>query len=176
MSGRSQLAEEAREPAEDVPGEEYRPTEADGDMFGGTPAKKARPFWPSARRLFGLVGPGRAGIVAVLGMVGVAVVLNVVAPKVLGRAMDVIFAGVVGRGLPAGLTQEQVVAGLRAQGQHQFADMVSGMALVPGAGIDFLVLGRLIAVVLCLYLVASLFMWLQGWVLNRIVMRVVARL
>lgn len=176
MSGRSQLAEEAREPAEDVPGEEYRPTEADGDMFGGTPAKKARHFWPSARRLFGLLGPERAGIVAVLGMVVVAVVLNVVAPKVLGRAMDVIFAGVVGRGLPAGLTQEQVVAGLRAQGQHQFADMVSGMALVPGAGIDFLVLGRLIAVVLCLYLVASLFMWLQGWVLNRIVMRVVARL
>ncbi|MCG2624757.1 ABC transporter ATP-binding protein/permease [Arthrobacter sp. I2-34] len=145
-------------------------------MFGGTPAKKAKQFWPSAKRLLGLLRPERAGIIVVLAMVLVAVVLNVVAPRVLGRAMDVIFSGVIGRDMPAGMTQEQVIAGLRAQGQDQFADMLSGMTLVPGAGIDFLVLGRLIAIVLCMYLVASLFMWLQGWVLNRIVMRVVAQL
>jgi ATP-binding cassette, subfamily B, multidrug efflux pump len=176
MSKDSQLASETRAPLEEVPEEEFRPTEADGDMFGGAPAKKAKHFWPSAKRLLELLRPERAGIVAVLGMVLVAVVLNVIAPRVLGQAMDVIFSGVVGRDMPAGLTQEQVIAGLRAQGQDQFADMLSGMTLVPGAGIDFLVLGRLIAIVLCMYLVASLFMWLQGWVLNRIVMRVVARL
>ncbi|MFD1213368.1 ABC transporter ATP-binding protein [Arthrobacter sp. GCM10027362] len=178
---KSQLAEDLRDPGEEIPGEEildeeFRPTEADGDMFGGTPAKKARHFWPSAKRLFGLLKPERAGIVAVLAMVVVAVVLNVIAPKVLGQAMDVIFGGVVGRDMPAGLTREQVIEGLRSQGQDQFADMLSGMTLVPGAGIDFTLLSRLIAVVLCMYLVASLFMWLQGWVLNRIVMRVVARL
>jgi ATP-binding cassette subfamily B multidrug efflux pump len=176
MSKDSQLASETRAPLEEVSEEEFRPTEADGDMFGGAPAKKAKHFWPSAKRLLELLRPERAGIVAVLGMVLVAVVLNVIAPRVLGQAMDVIFSGVVGRDMPAGLTQEQVIAGLRAQGQDQFADMLSGMTLVPGAGIDFLVLGRLIAIVLCMYLVASLFMWLQGWVLNRIVMRVVARL
>lgn len=176
MSKDSQLAGETEAPLEEVPEEEFRPTEADGDMFGGAPAKKAKHFWPSAKRLLGLLRPERGGIFVVLGMVLVAVVLNVVAPRVLGKAMDVIFSGVVGRDMPAGLTQEQVIAGLRAQGQDQFADMLSGMTLVPGAGIDFLVLGRLIAIVLCMYLVASLFMWLQGWVLNRIVMRVVARL
>ncbi|WP_308190868.1 ABC transporter ATP-binding protein [Arthrobacter hankyongi] len=176
MSKESQLAEAAPAPDEELPEEEFRPTEADGDMFGGTPAKKAKQFWPSAKRLLGLLRPERAGIIVVLAMVLVAVVLNVVAPRVLGRAMDVIFSGVIGRDMPAGMTQEQVIAGLRAQGQDQFADMLSGMTLVPGAGIDFLVLGRLIAIVLCMYLVASLFMWLQGWVLNRIVMRVVAQL
>jgi ATP-binding cassette, subfamily B, multidrug efflux pump len=156
--------------------EEYQPTEADGDWMTGTPAKKAQHFWPSAKRLFGLLKPEKAGILAVLAMVLVAVVLNVIAPKVLGNAMDVIFNGVVSKNLPAGVSQDQVIAGLRAQGQDQFADMLSGMTLIPGAGIDFTLLGRLILIVLGMYLVSSLFMWLQGYVLNRIVMRVVFNL
>lgn len=156
--------------------EEYQPSEADGDWMTGTPAKKAQHFWPSAKRLFGLLKPEKAGIFAVLAMVLVAVVLNVIAPKVLGNAMDVIFNGVVSKNLPAGVSQDQVIAGLRAQGQDQFADMLSGMTLTPGAGIDFTLLGRLILIVLGMYLVSSLFMWLQGYVLNRIVMRVVFNL
>jgi ATP-binding cassette subfamily B multidrug efflux pump len=156
--------------------EEYTPTEADGDMFGGVPAKKAKQFWPSAKRLFGLLAPERAAIVVVLGMVVVAVVLNVIAPRVLGNAMDVIFNGIISRNLPSGATQEQVIAGLRAQGKDQFADLLSGMELIPGAGIDFGLLGRLIVIVLAMYLVSSLFMWLQGYVLNKIVMRVVFNL
>jgi ATP-binding cassette, subfamily B, multidrug efflux pump len=156
--------------------EEYQPTEADGDWMTGTPAKKAQHFWPSAKRLFGLLKPEKAGIFAVLAMVLVAVVLNVIAPKVLGNAMDVIFNGVVSKNLPAGVSQDQVIAGLRAQGQDQFADMLSGMTLIPGAGIDFTLLGRLILIVLGMYLVSSLFMWLQGYVLNKIVMRVVFNL
>jgi ATP-binding cassette subfamily B multidrug efflux pump len=61
--------------------EEYQPTEADGDWMTGTPAKKAQHFWPSAKRLFGLLKPEKAGIFAVLAMVLVAVVLNVIAPR-----------------------------------------------------------------------------------------------
>ncbi|EMY32337.1 ABC transporter, partial [Arthrobacter crystallopoietes BAB-32] len=156
--------------------EEYQPTEADGHWPGSTPTKKAKHFWPSAKRLFGLLKPEKAGIFAVLAMVIVAVVLNVIAPKVLGSAMDVIFNGVISMNLPDGVSQDQVIAGLRAQGQDQFADMLSGMELVPGAGIDFELLGRLIGIVLGMYLVASLFMWLQGYVLNKIVMRVVFNL
>ncbi|WP_171059386.1 ABC transporter ATP-binding protein [Arthrobacter crystallopoietes] len=145
-------------------------------MFGGTPAKKAKHFWPSAKRLFGLLKPEKAAIAGVLAMVIIAVVLNVIAPRVLGNAMDVIFNGAIGSNLPAGATQEQVIAGLRAQGQDQFADLLSGMELVPGAGIDFELLGRLIAIVLGMYVVSSLFMWLQGYVLNKVVMRVVYNL
>ena len=47
----------------------------------------------------------------------VAVVLNVWAPHVLGQAMDVIFGGLISRDMPAGLTREQVIEGLRGQGQ-----------------------------------------------------------
>ena len=38
-------------------------------MFGGTPAKKAKHFWPSAKRLFSLLAPVRTAIVVVLAMV-----------------------------------------------------------------------------------------------------------
>ena len=156
--------------------EEYKPTEADGDMFGGAPAKKAEHFWPSAKRLMGLLRPESAGIALVLAMVTVAVVLNVVAPKILGQAMDVIFGGVVGKQLPAGVSKDQFVDGLRAQGENNFADMVAKMELVPGSGIDFQKLSFLISVVLVMYFVANIFTWLQGYVLNVLVMRVVRKL
>lgn len=137
------------------------------------PARKPQQFWPSAVRLMKLLTPHKAALTVVVLAVAVSVVLGVWAPRVLGRAMDVIFAGVVGRSLPAGTSQAQVEAGLRAQGQDTTADMVSAMSLVPGQGVDFTRLGGLILAVLAMYTVASLLMWLQGYVLNRVVMRVV---
>ena len=163
-------------PEDDFVEEEYKPTEADGGMFGAMPAKKAQHFWPSAKRLLGLLKPEAAGIYFVVAMVIVSVVLNVIAPKVLGQAMDVIFGGVVGKQLPAGASKEQFVEGLRAQGQNNFADMISRMELVPGTGIDFQKLTVLISAVLLMYFVANIFLWLQGYILNRIVMKVIRQL
>ena len=143
------------------------------DEWGGGPGRKAKAFWPSARRLLGLFRAERTGLVVVALMVLVAVVFNVWAPHVLGRAMDVIFGGLVSREMPAGMSREQVIEGLRAQGEGQAADMLSGMAFTPGQGIDFGELGRLILIVLAMYVVAQTFMWLQGRVLNDLVMRIV---
>lgn len=137
------------------------------------PARKPQQFWPSVVRLMKLLTPHKAALTVVVLAVVVSVVLGVWAPRVLGRAMDVIFAGVVGRSLPAGTSQAQVEAGLRAQGQDTTADMVSAMSLVPGQGVDFTRLGGLILLVLAMYTVASALMWLQGYVLNRVVMHVV---
>ncbi|AWD25177.1 ABC transporter ATP-binding protein [Micrococcus luteus] len=146
------------------------------DDWGGGPARKAKAFWPSAKRLMSLFRTEKLGLAVVAVMVLVAVVLNVWAPHVLGRAMDVIFGGVVSAQMPGGLSREQVIDGLRAQGEDQAAEMLSGMAFTPGEGIDFTELGRLILIVLGMYLVAQTFMWLQGRVLNDIVMRIVFRL
>ncbi|MDO4919278.1 ABC transporter ATP-binding protein [Kocuria sp.] len=137
------------------------------------PARKPQRFWPSTVRLVKLMAPHRAALTLVVAAVVASVALTVWAPRVLGRAMDVIFAGVVGKSLPAGTTQAQVEAGMRAQGQDTMADMVSAMHLVPGQGVDFSRLGTLILTVLALYTLASFLMWLQGYVLNRVVMRVV---
>lgn len=155
---------------------EYVPTEADGDMFGGTPAKKAQHFWPSLRRLLGLLRPERVKFAFVVGLVVISVVLTVIAPKILGSAMDVIYRGVLGRALPADQSLAQQIDAARTAGNDQYADMLAKTKPVPGEGIDFVLLSRYIFIVLAIYLVASFLMWAQGYVLNALVMRVVYRL
>jgi ATP-binding cassette subfamily B multidrug efflux pump len=155
---------------------EFVPTEADGDMFGGAPAKKAQQFWPSAKRLVGLLGPERTKMSIVVGLVVISVVLTVIAPKILGQAVDTIFNGVIGSQLPAGVPLAQIVAEARAAGNGDFADLLERSSIVPGQGIDFVILGRLIIIVLLMYIVASALNWAQGYILNGLVMRVVFRL
>ncbi|WP_167132833.1 ABC transporter ATP-binding protein [Paramicrobacterium chengjingii] len=155
---------------------EFTPTEADGDMFGGTPAKKAQHFWPSTKRLVGLLKPERAGMIFVVLLVVGSVVLTVIAPKVLGAAMDVIFNGVIGAQLPEGVPLETIIAQAKAAGQGDFAQMLATADVVPGQGIDFVELSRLIFIVLGMYVIASMLMWAQGFILNALVMRVVYRL
>nr|WP_314149093.1 ABC transporter ATP-binding protein [uncultured Leifsonia sp.] len=145
-------------------------------MFGGTPAKKAEHFWPSFKRLLGLLRPEWVGMTFVTALVVISVALTVIAPKILGQATDVIFNGAIGASLPKGATLDQVVQGARAAGQDQFADMLAGSGIVPGEGIDFTALGRLLLIVLAMYTVASLLQWWQGYILNALVMRVVYRL
>jgi ATP-binding cassette subfamily B multidrug efflux pump len=156
--------------------EEFVPTEADGDMFGGTPARKAEHFLPSAKRLIGLMRPERTKMIIVVALVVVSVVLTVLAPKILGQAMDAIFNGVIGMQLPQGVPLADVVAAARADGNDQFAEMLQGTSVVPGEGVDFTVLSRLILVVLAMYTIASVLSWAQGFILNGLVMRVVFNL
>ena len=143
---------------------------------GLRPGQSAKDFWPSAKRLVREMGPeGKYAIGGILvGIIGVA--LTVVGPKLLGRATDLIFSGMIGQHLPAGTTKEQVIADLRAQGQTQMADMLTGMDVTPGQGIDFAALHRVLLLVIGLYVVAAVFTWLQGWLLNRIIFRMVYRL
>jgi ATP-binding cassette, subfamily B, multidrug efflux pump len=49
--------------------------------------------------------------------------------------------------------------------------MVERLNVVPGQGIDFTLLSHLLLLALVLYLVASLFLWLQGYLLNGAVQR-----
>ena len=58
-------------------------------------------------------------------------------PRILGGATNPIFAGVIGPELHAGVTKAEAVAELRAAGRDKFAELVGGMDVVPGQGIDF---------------------------------------
>ena len=143
-----------------------------GDWHDGPPPGKAEAFWPSFKRMVGLLGAHRISLVVVaLAAVG-TVVLAVAAPKVLGQATNVIFEGVVSTMLPAGTTKAQAVEMLRARGMDDFASMLSAMDVVPGAGIDYTRLGQILTVVLALYVGSGLLNWLQGWLLNRITVKV----
>ena len=149
---------------------------ASGDRHAGPPPGKAEAFWPSFKRMVGLLGAHRISLVVVaLAAVG-TVVLAVAAPKVLGQATNVIFEGVVSTMLPAGTTKAQAVEALRARGMDDFATMLSAMDVIPGAGIDYTRLGRILTVVLGLYVGSGLLNWLQGWLINRITIKALYRL
>jgi ATP-binding cassette, subfamily B, multidrug efflux pump len=143
-----------------------------GRMWGqARPVEKSLNFFPSLKRLVGHLAPERMILSLSVLLAVVGIFLNVMGPRILGMATDVIFTGVVGKSLPSGATKEQVVAALRAEGNNTFADLVERLNVIPGQGIDFTLLGQLLLLALGLYLVASLFLWLQGYLLNGAVQR-----
>ena len=149
-----------------------------GGPFGGAgmPAQKAMNFGPSAKRLLGRLRPEAVGLVFVTLLTVVSVTFSVLGPKLLGEGTNIIVAGFISKGLPAGASQAQVLEGMRRNGQGQVADMLSGMHLTPGHGIDFTALSHVLMIVLALYVFASVFSWLQAYILNGITMRTVYRL
>ena len=145
-------------------------------MAGGMPVEKSLQFWPSARRLLGQLRPERAMTLVVLALAFTSVTLNVLGPRILGHATNIIFAGAIGGRLPAGQTKAQAIAAARANGQDRFADLLSGVHFVPGVGIDFDALRRTLLLALVLYVLAAIGMWAQAYVLNGVVQRTVLRL
>ena len=149
------------------------------DTWGSVAPGKADNFKQSFGRLLGLLGPYKLALVVVTLMGTAGVALTVVAPKILGKATDVVFAGFVSR-LPVwhgATSQAQAVAGLRAAGQGQLADVVAALDhFVPGAGVDFNRLGRLLLVVLALYVAGALLTWGQGFIINIVMVKAMWRL
>ncbi|MHA7301710.1 ABC transporter ATP-binding protein [Pseudarthrobacter sp. MDT1-22] len=146
-----------------------------GGPFAGMniPAEKAMNFGPSAKRLLGTLRPERAWLLLVLAMGIASVALSVIGPRLLGEGTNLIFAGVVSRELPAGVSKAELIAQLRAAGENQKADMLTPIALTPGEGIDFAALSGVLLWALVLYVLASAFMWMQAYVLNGVVQRTV---
>mgnify|MGYP004490581769 CR=1 FL=1 len=145
-------------------------------MGGGAPAEKLEDFKGSLKRLLGLLRAQKllVGLVVLLGIASVA--LSVAGPRVLGYATDIIFAGFVGKDLPAGVPKEQLVAQLRAQGDTSRADMLQAIDFVPGQGVDFTRLGQVLLWVLALYVLAWVFGVFQGRLTAQVVQKVVYKL
>ncbi|MFT3660776.1 MAG: ABC transporter ATP-binding protein [Gordonia sp. (in: high G+C Gram-positive bacteria)] len=148
-----------------------------GGVPGAAPAlQKAESFGPSLKRLVRLLGAYRARMGVILVAIVGSVALTAVAPRVLGHATDLIFEGVIGAKLPAGLSKDQAVEMLRGHGQGTFADMVAAMDVVPGRGIDFGAVGDVLLTVLALYVVSALLGWLSAYLLNQVVVAVITSL
>ena len=71
--------------------------------------QKAMNFGPSAKRMLARMRPDHRKVTAVMVLAVVSVALFAVGPRVLGRATDLIFAGLFGKQLPPGVSVEQAV-------------------------------------------------------------------
>ena len=152
-----------------------------GDFDAVAPGK-ADNFGKSFARMIGLLKPSALWFVFVSILGALGVVLTVAAPKILGEATNIIYEGFISKsladsGVPAGLPQGQVVDLLRAQGQDDFANMVAAFSdFQVGAGVDFERLRWIIIAVLSIYIGAALLTWIQGYVINVIMVRTMWRL
>ena len=140
------------------------------------PAERSRDFRGSAVRLLRRLTPQRGLTLAVLLLAVLGIAIGVIGPRILGHATDLLFNGVIGRQLPAGISKEQAIDAARSRGDDTFADLLSGMNVIPGHGVDFGAVGRTLALALVLYLIAALLVWIQARLLNVAVQRTMVAL
>ena len=145
-------------------------------MAGGGPDSRSLDFKGSGKRLVAQFRPERVTIYMLLLCVVLSVGLNVVGPKILGKATDLVFAGIVGRGMPEGATKEQVLDSMRQRGDGDVADMLRSTDFTPGEGIDFTAVGHVLLLALGVFTVAGLLMAVATRLVNRAVNRTMFRM
>jgi len=110
----------------------------------GVPTQKAKDFKGTLRRLAGYLRPHRNQMVVIVVAGAIGTVFSVVGPKVLGLATTKIFEGYLAR-----------------------------QAGVPGAGIDFSYIGRILTTLIGLYLVANAFQYLMQYLMAGVAQKTV---
>ncbi len=147
-----------------------------GPFGSGMVGQKALNFGPSMARVVKRLRPERGKVIAVIVAGVTSVALAASGPRILGKATDIIFSGVVGKRIPAGMTMQQAIDAAVASGQDQLAAMMRGVDAIPGRGIDFTALRNILLVALAVYVGSTLFQYLQGYLINDVVQNTMFRL
>ncbi|MFE5026764.1 ABC transporter ATP-binding protein [Streptomyces sp. NPDC056656] len=145
-------------------------------MAGGGPDQRSMDFKGSGKRLIRQFKPEKTTMYAMVACAVLSVGLSVLGPKILGRATDLVFAGIIGREMPSGSSKAQVIARMRAKGDSGVADMLSGIDFTPGQGIDFDAVGSVLGLALCTFLGAGLLMAVATRLSNRALNKTVFRM
>jgi len=137
------------------------------------PVERSKDFRGTLGKLLSRLRAERLVLAVVVVLGSLSVVFSVIGPKITGNAMNIIFDGVLGRSLPAGVPKEQVIESLRARGQGQLADMLAATNAVPGVGVDFAALAQILALAVVVYALASLLAWAQAYIMAGVAQRTV---
>ena len=163
------------------PANPHRPPPGRGPAPGRCrPACRPRSRWTSGRP-HAAAGPAGARSGCWSSSSSLLAVAGVAFARASGRRSSatrrtIIFEGVIGKQLPAGITQQQAIDAARARGDDGFANLLSGMTVVPGQGVDFTQLAHVLLVVLVLYVVSAVCTFGQARLLAGVVARTVLRL
>lgn len=113
----------------------------------GMSVQKAKDFKGTLRRLIGYLKPQKFQLFVVFAAAILSTIFSIVSPKVLGKAITKLFEGMM----------------MKFQG-------------VPGAEVDFQYIGNILLVLIGLYIISSLFMYLQQYVMAGVAQKVVYKL
>jgi ATP-binding cassette, subfamily B, multidrug efflux pump len=137
--------------------------------FGGMgrPVEKAKDFWGTFRRLMARFLPQRIrlSIVVVTAIIGTA--FNIVGPKILGMATTKLLDGLIAKYTAA--AKDQVIAKEITQNPA----LASKLHLSPIPGIDFGYIGTVLLILLGLFLISSIFMYIQQYIMSGVAQRMV---
>lgn len=145
-------------------------------MAGSGPGQDTMDFKKSGKQLLAQFKPERATMYAMLACGVLSVALSVLGPWILGKATDLVFAGIIGRQMPEGATKAEVLKSMRERGDGSVADMLSGTDFTPGKGIDFGAVGEILLLALGVFLVAGLLMAVSTRLSNRAINMTVYRM
>jgi ATP-binding cassette subfamily B protein len=145
-------------------------------MGFGAPPAKSKDFKGAIKRLMHELGNERKIIYLVFAAITTSVTIGAFGPKILGNATNHLFYGFLGKRIPEGVSKAEAIAGLRARGENRFADMLQKSDVIPGHGIDFNAVGKLLLLALGLYLISSLLLWAQHYMMAGVTQRTINRL
>ncbi len=135
------------------------------------PAERTKDLRGTLQRLLSRLRPERAWLAAACLLGVTSVGFMVAGPKILGSATNILFDGIVGKQLPKGLSQAQVIVLLRAHGEGQLASMLAGMTVAPGVGVDITRLGQVLGLAALVYLLGAAFNFGQGYIMAGVTQR-----
>jgi ATP-binding cassette, subfamily B, multidrug efflux pump len=147
-----------------------------GFGMGGPPPGKVHNFRGSLARLARRLVPEWRWLTVAGSIAAAGVTLTVLGPKILANATNILFNGLIGKAFPAGVSKAQVIAGLQHTGKGQIAQMLSGMDVKPGVGVEFDALGRVLLLAAGVYAVGALLTWWQGYIVAGVTQRTLFRL
>lgn len=114
-----------------------------GHMGGMHSGQKAKDFKGSTKKLLNYLKPYRISILIVLIFSVGSAIFSIIGPKILGKATTKLFEGLVNK--------------------------ISG---VTGAAIDFDYIGRIIILLVGLYLISALFSFIQGYIMSGVAQKI----
>ena len=115
-----------------------------GPMHMMMPAEKPKDFKGTFKRLVKYLAPRKAALIAVFTTAVISTVFSIASPKILGRATTKLFEGLMAK-----------------------------MMGVPGAGIDFDYILRIIIILIGLYAISAIFMYIQQFIMAGIAQKTV---
>jgi len=107
------------------------------------PGEKPKNFKHTMTTLVRYLKPFRVPIILTLVFSMAATVFSIIGPKLMGNATNVLFKGVMNK-----------------------------IMNVPGAAIDFNYIGKIVIILLVLYLIGTGFNYLQGWIMSGVAMKI----
>ncbi len=121
----------------------------------GMPVQKAKDFKGTARRLLTYFKPQKYLLLVVLATAILGTVFNIVGPKILGLATTKLFDGLIAK--------YKVFQFNQLHPQHP----------LPMPGVDFTYIGTVLLILLGLYIISSIFMYIQQYVMAGVAQRTV---